>query len=158
MLVTTKSKKGQLVHLTENFKLQSYRHTWLLSDGIEIETEKIAQQNFTFEGKRGFVILNYVFTCNVITSGPVFASTFFLTILSVGTDRTWGITVNSGPSWRTIAFSGRSVTSAKKRGFILIVQKCKNCLQMLGYFYFVLYGENVKYIGCKKVLIQYVCM
>lgn len=53
MLVTTKSKEGQLVHLTENFKLQSYQ-TWLLSEGIEIETEKIAQQNFTLEGKKAW--------------------------------------------------------------------------------------------------------
>ena len=53
MLVTTKSKEGQLVHLTENFKLLSY-HTWLLSEGIEIETEKIAQQNFTLEGKKAW--------------------------------------------------------------------------------------------------------
>ena len=51
MLVTTKSKRGQLVHLTENFKFQSYQ-TWLLSEGIEIETEKIAQQKFILEGKK----------------------------------------------------------------------------------------------------------
>ena len=56
-------------------------------------------------------------TCHMITGRPIFATTFFLTILSVGSDGTRGITINSRPTCGTVAFTRRCMASVNNNIF-----------------------------------------